>query len=56
MLPALALAVMMLTRPYLGERVIARLRARRARRAGAAQATLARLPRRVRVRARAVDV
>jgi hypothetical protein len=32
MLPALALAVMMLTRPYLGERAIARLRARRPRR------------------------
>jgi hypothetical protein len=32
MVPALALAVMMLTRPYLGERVIARLRARRPRR------------------------
>jgi hypothetical protein len=31
-LPALALAVMMLTRPYLGERVIAELRARRGRR------------------------
>ena len=32
MVPALALAVMMLTRPYLGERVIGRLRARRGRR------------------------
>jgi hypothetical protein len=32
MLPALALAVMMLTRPYLGERLIARLQARRRRR------------------------
>jgi len=32
MLPALALALMMLTRPYLGERVIARLRLRSARR------------------------
>jgi len=31
MLPALALAVMMFTRPYLGEGVIARLRARGAR-------------------------
>ena len=31
MLPALALAVMMFTRPYLGEGVIARLRSRRAR-------------------------
>jgi hypothetical protein len=29
MLPALALAAMMLTRPYVGERAIARLRARR---------------------------
>jgi hypothetical protein len=36
MLPAVALAVMMLTRPYLGERVIARLRARRPRRSRAA--------------------
>jgi hypothetical protein len=35
MLPAVVLAVMMLTRPYLGERVIARLRARRPRRASA---------------------
>lgn len=35
MLPAVALAVMMLTRPYLGERVIARLRARRPRCASA---------------------
>jgi hypothetical protein len=35
MLPAVALAVMMLTRPYLGERVIARLRARRPRRPSA---------------------
>lgn len=32
LLPALALAGMMLTRPYVGERAIARLRARRARR------------------------
>jgi len=32
MLPALALAAMMLTRPYVGERGIARLRARRSRR------------------------
>jgi hypothetical protein len=38
MLPAMALAVMMLTRPYLGERVIARLRARRRRRASAVRA------------------
>jgi hypothetical protein len=35
MLPALVLAAMMLTRPYIGERVIARLRARRPRRRGA---------------------
>jgi uncharacterized membrane protein YfcA len=35
MLPALVLAVMMLTRPYLGERTIARLRVRRLRRASA---------------------
>ena len=32
MLPALAIAVVMLVRPYLGERAIARLRARHARR------------------------
>ncbi len=32
MLPALAIAVLMLTRPYLGERLIASLRARRPRR------------------------
>lgn len=32
MLPALLLAVAMLTRPYLGERIIRRLRVRRARR------------------------
>jgi hypothetical protein len=32
MLPALTLAVVMLARPYLGDRVIARLRARRAQR------------------------
>ena len=32
MLPAVALAVAMATRPYLGERLIARLRARRRRR------------------------
>ena len=43
-LPAIALAVMMLTRPYLGERVIARLRAvRRRRRSDARQARV--LPR-----------
>jgi hypothetical protein len=36
-LPALALAVVMLTRPYLGERVIARLRMRRARAATGAR-------------------
>jgi hypothetical protein len=35
MLPALLLAGVMLTRPYLGERVIARLRVRRIRRARA---------------------
>ncbi len=33
MLPALALALMMLTRPYVGERTIARLRTRRAQHA-----------------------
>ncbi len=32
MLPALALAAMMLVRPYLGERALARLRTRRVRR------------------------
>lgn len=37
MLPALALAAMMLARPYLGERAIARLRARRPRRERARQ-------------------
>ena len=36
MLPALALALMMLTRPYLGERTIARLRSRRRPRRSAA--------------------
>jgi hypothetical protein len=36
MLPALVLAAMMLTRPYLGERAIARLRSRRPPRRGAA--------------------
>ncbi|MGA2321172.1 MAG: hypothetical protein ABSG95_10605 [Solirubrobacteraceae bacterium] len=40
MLPALALAVAMLTRPYLGERVIARLRARRPRRPSAVGPTV----------------
>jgi hypothetical protein len=35
MLPALALATMMLTRPYLGERAIVRLRSRRSRRPSA---------------------
>lgn len=35
MLPALLLAAVMLTRPYLGERVIARLRVRHVRRARA---------------------
>ncbi len=39
MLPALALAVMMLMRPYPGERVVARLRARR-RRASAVRCTV----------------
>jgi len=39
--PALALAVLMLTRPYLGERVIAQLRARGGKRRNAAAATLA---------------
>jgi hypothetical protein len=37
-LPALAFAAMMLTRPYLGERVIARLRARPRQRASAVRA------------------
>jgi len=37
MLPAVALAVAMATRPYLGERLIARLRARRRRRPRTAQ-------------------
>jgi hypothetical protein len=46
MLPALALAVMMLTRPFLGERVVARLRARRPRRAQAAAPIAARVRRR----------
>jgi hypothetical protein len=40
MFPAMAFAVMMLTRPYLGERVIARLRARRPRRAGVVHASV----------------
>jgi hypothetical protein len=43
MVPALALAVLMLTRPYLGERVIARLRARRTRRRRLAATAGARL-------------
>jgi hypothetical protein len=38
--PALALAVLMLTRPYLGEHTIARLRARGARRRDATPVTL----------------
>jgi hypothetical protein len=42
MLPALTLGVMMLTRPYLGERVIARLRARRRRRVNGVGRTLGR--------------
>ncbi len=49
MLPAVLLALMMLTRPYLGERVIARLRARRPRRASAAHAIVVSLRREVRV-------
>jgi hypothetical protein len=40
MLPAVALVVMMLTRPYVGERVIARLRARRSPRPRVAGATV----------------
>ncbi len=40
MLPALALAVMMLTRPYLGERVIGRLRGRPPRRPRAVSPTV----------------
>jgi hypothetical protein len=43
MLPALALATLMLTRPYLGERAIARLRARRPRRGHAVATEGARL-------------
>jgi hypothetical protein len=43
MLPALALATLMLTRPYLGERAIARLRARRPRRRHAVASESARL-------------
>jgi hypothetical protein len=42
MLPALALAVMMITRPYIGERVIARLRERRPRRPAAVRRVSAR--------------
>jgi len=42
MAPAVALAVLLLTRPYLGERVIARLRDRRPRRRGAVGARTAR--------------
>lgn len=41
MLPALLLAVVMLTRPYVGERVIARLRIRRPRRPGAPAGAIA---------------
>jgi hypothetical protein len=40
LLPALALAAMMLTRPYLGEQAIARLRAGRSRRPRGVVATL----------------
>ncbi len=43
MLPALALAAMMLTRPYLGERAIARMRARRPRRGHGARVGSARV-------------
>jgi hypothetical protein len=48
MLPALALAAMMLTRPYVGERAIARLRARRLRPAHPARRLIA--PRRAPMR------
>jgi len=44
MLPALVLAVMMLTRPYLGERLIARMRARRQRSPGAERPSAAARP------------
>jgi hypothetical protein len=43
MLPAFALAAIMLTRPYLGERTIARLRARLPRRERVAQTSSARV-------------
>ncbi len=43
MLPAIALAAMMLARPYLGERVIGRVRARRHRRSRTAVAVLSAL-------------
>jgi len=43
MLPALVLAVMMLTRPYMGERVIAQLRARRSRGEGSPRRVVARM-------------
>jgi hypothetical protein len=49
MLPALALSFMMLTRPYLGERVIARLRSRRPRRQNTAGASASSLRRDTRV-------
>jgi len=46
MLPALALATMMLTRPYLGERALARLRSRRRpRRRAAARIVVCARPR-----------
>lgn len=44
MAPALALVVLMLTRPYLGERVIARLRTRRVRGRVVAACARRRLP------------
>jgi hypothetical protein len=40
MLPAIALALVMATRPYLGERIIARLRARSRRRSNTTQGIL----------------
>ena len=55
MLPALALAVVMLTRPYVGERVIARLRARR-RGARTSRAASSAAPRRRRRAWRAAGV
>lgn len=49
MAPALAMAMMMLTRPYLGERVIARLRTRRGSRRSATGRQSALMRRRARV-------